>query len=143
MSEIQTVDYSTYYFAQQYTSPLNIREQSSEKPGCSADEVAVWRGKKQKIKTSCLSNVVVWFAVRKAKFDETKTAELRESTNRTHSLNNFIATKMAEVLPVERVYSAYRERVFYTWIILPDREQATLREIYTRQQEIIDRFPEF
>lgn len=143
MLEIQTTDYSTSYFAQKLTNEAIISEQSSESYGCGAYELVVWRGKKQKIKTRCVSSVISWFPVEGAEFDETRTADMRESTSHTHSLNKFIAARMADILAVERVYSAYRARVFYTWIILPDREQMTLREIYTRQQEIIDRFPEF
>jgi hypothetical protein len=61
----------------------------------------------------------------------------------TDSLNHFIALRMSELPVVERVYSKYQGRVFYTWIVIEKRDQQVLREIYKREKEIIHRFQEF
>lgn len=61
----------------------------------------------------------------------------------TDSLNHFIAFRMSELPTVERVYSKYRGRVFYTWIVIKKRDQQVLREIYKRERDIIHRFQEF
>jgi hypothetical protein len=44
---------------------------------------------------------------------------------------------------VERVYSKYRSNVFYTWVVVEDRDQTALEKIYEREKAIIERFPEF
>jgi hypothetical protein len=44
---------------------------------------------------------------------------------------------------VERIYSKYRSNVFYTWVVVEDRDQTTLEKIYEREKAIIERFPEY
>ena len=50
---------------------------------------------------------------------------------------------MSELPTVERVYSKCRGRVFYTWIVIEDRDKQVLREIYKREKEVIRRFRDF
>lgn len=76
--------------------------------------------------------------------DTTVFAESRKvySTD-LNSLARFIAAQMSEVGPVERVYSKHQRDVYYTWIVIPKRDEKTLDAIYNKEQQIIGHFPEY
>lgn len=139
----ETTDNTIWYFASKPTGEEDSVRNSSQEPQYCEHVFAVTRGGKYRAKSRSLS-----IAFRNNAFE----AEFRSATNllhdrlcssRTHSLNRFIASCLAGVEAVERVYSAYRGRVFYTWVVVPERDRETLREIYRRQRQVIDRFPEF
>lgn len=65
------------------------------------------------------------------------------STTSTESLSKFIGLRMSELPTVERVYSKCRGRVFYTWIVIEQRDKQALRQIYEREVEVIKRFQDF
>ncbi len=71
------------------------------------------------------------------------TAVLRHLSSDLYSLNNYIGCCMGKIPRVERVYSAYRDRTFYTWIIIDDRDEETLKTIYEEEKLIIDIFSEY
>lgn len=71
------------------------------------------------------------------------TAVLRHLSSDLQSLNDFIGCAMGKIPRVERVYSAYRDRTFYTWIIIDDRDEKTLKAIYDKEKLVIDTFPEY
>jgi len=60
----------------------------------------------------------------------------------TDSLNRFIAFQMREIPTLERIYSKNTGRVFYTWIVIAERDQDVLKRIYAKEREIISRFPD-
>lgn len=64
-------------------------------------------------------------------------------TKTTDSLNHYIAERMAELPEVQRVYSKHEQKVFYTWVVITERDQEVQRAIYAREKQIIKRFPEF
>jgi hypothetical protein len=61
----------------------------------------------------------------------------------TSRLNQFIGFELALVKQVEFILSAYRDNVFYVWVIIQDFGDSVRREIYERQAAIIEQFPEF
>ena len=61
----------------------------------------------------------------------------------TTSLNEFIAFELSLVQEVEYVYTAYRNRIFYVWVVLYQFEQEVRERIYEREKAIIDEFSEF
>jgi hypothetical protein len=67
-------------------------------------------------------------------------------TRSTDTLNVYIAEQMSEVNKevnkVERVYSNYKANVFYTWIVIEERDRAVQKAIYAREKQIIKRFSE-
>lgn len=69
--------------------------------------------------------------------------EARVITRSTESLKAFIAQRMSDLSTVERVYSKYQDRVFYTWIVIEQRDTDVLRQIYDRELEVIERFADF
>jgi hypothetical protein len=58
-------------------------------------------------------------------------------------LNEFIAEEISRVSDVDHIFTAFRNNVFYVWILL-ERFETTVREsIYEREKVIIDEFPMF
>lgn len=61
----------------------------------------------------------------------------------TKRLNEFIALELSAVEEVEYVFTAFRNNVFYIWVLL-DRFEAQVRnKIYEIEMEVIDEFPMF
>jgi hypothetical protein len=61
----------------------------------------------------------------------------------TKRLNEFIALELSAVEEVEYVFTAFRNNVFYVWVLL-DRFEAQVRNrIYEIEMEVIDEFPMF
>lgn len=61
----------------------------------------------------------------------------------TIALNEFIGFEISLVPEVETVFTAFRNQVFYVWVIV-NRFAADVRtSIYDRQRAIIDEFPTF
>lgn len=58
----------------------------------------------------------------------------------TDTLNVFIAERMSEVGKVERVYANYKAQIFYTWIVIEERDREVQKAIYEREKRIINRF---
>src|SRR5947207_3742628 len=61
----------------------------------------------------------------------------------TTSLNEFIAFELSLVREVEYVYTAYRNAVFYVWIVVDQFEPEVRKRIYDREKAIIDEFSDF
>ncbi len=61
----------------------------------------------------------------------------------TTRLNRFIALELALVEEVEYILSAYRDRVFYVWVIVEVFDDSVRRRIYGRQAAVIEEFPTF
>jgi len=64
-------------------------------------------------------------------------------SSETDSLNQFIAKGMSDLTQVERVYSKFDGQVFYTWIVIEQRDREVQKAVYEREQKIINRFPEY
>jgi hypothetical protein len=61
----------------------------------------------------------------------------------TTALNEFLAFEISLVPEVEAVFTAFRNEVFYVWVIVSRFEQDVRARIYDRQRVIIDEFPTF
>jgi len=61
----------------------------------------------------------------------------------TKRLNEFIALELSCVGEVEYVFSAFRNKVFYVWVLLDRFERAVRDKIYEREKLIIDEFSMF
>ena len=64
------------------------------------------------------------------------------SSASTDTLNRFIALVMCKLPTVKRIYSKKAEGVFYTWIVIEQRDRDVLKLIYAREKEIIKQFPD-
>lgn len=63
------------------------------------------------------------------------------TTVATTALNEFIAFELSLVLDVEYVFTAFRNEVFYVWILVKHFEEEIRTRIYDRERAIIDAFP--
>ena len=61
----------------------------------------------------------------------------------TSALNEFIAFEISLVPEVEAVFTAFRNQVFYVWVIVSRFEDDVRAKIYDRQRAIIDEFSTF
>lgn len=61
----------------------------------------------------------------------------------TSRLKEFIAIELSGVGEIEYVFSAFRNSVFYVWILLDRFEHEVREKIYGREALIIDEFPMF
>ena len=61
----------------------------------------------------------------------------------TSALNEFIAFELSLVPEVEFVFTAFRNSVFYVWVITEGFEEDVRRRIYDREKAIIDEFHTF
>lgn len=61
----------------------------------------------------------------------------------TSALNEFIAFELSLVPEVEFVFTAFRNCVFYVWIIMDRFEEEVRGRIYDRERAIIDEFQSF
>lgn len=61
----------------------------------------------------------------------------------TRRLNEFVGIELSLVPDVEYVFTAFRNKVFYIWIVI-DRFESQVRErIYDREKAVIDEFTMF
>jgi len=61
----------------------------------------------------------------------------------TSALNEFIAFEISLVSEVEAVFTAFRNEVFYVWVIVNRFADDVRARIYDRQRAIIDEFSTF
>jgi hypothetical protein len=61
----------------------------------------------------------------------------------TIALDEFIAFEISLVPEVEAVFTAFRNEVFYVWVIVSRFAADVTARIYDRQRAIIDEFPTF
>ena len=61
----------------------------------------------------------------------------------TSALNEFIAFELSLVPEVEFVFTAFRNDVFYAWVIVDKFEEEVRGRIYERERAIIDEFQTF
>lgn len=61
----------------------------------------------------------------------------------TKCLKEFIALELSSVAEVEYVFSAFRNKVFYVWVLLNRFENEVRERIYDREGLVIDEFPMF
>ncbi len=61
----------------------------------------------------------------------------------TSALNEFIAYEISMVPEVETVFTAFRNGVFYVWVIVNRFERDVRERIYERQRAVIDEFLNF
>jgi hypothetical protein len=61
----------------------------------------------------------------------------------TIALNEFIGFEISLVPEVETVFTAFRNQVFYVWVIVSRFEEDVRAKIYDRQRAIIDEFSTF
>jgi hypothetical protein len=61
----------------------------------------------------------------------------------TIALNEFIGFEISLVPEVEAVFTAFRNEVFYVWVIVNRFAEDVTAKIYDRQRAIIDEFPTF
>ena len=61
----------------------------------------------------------------------------------TSALNEFIAFEISLVPEVDAVFTAFRNEVFYVWVIVNKFVEDVRARIYDRQRAIIDEFPTF
>jgi hypothetical protein len=61
----------------------------------------------------------------------------------TSALNEFIAFELSLVPEVEFVFTAFRNDVFYVWVIVDKFEEEVRGRIYGREKDIIDEFQGF
>lgn len=61
----------------------------------------------------------------------------------TSALNEFIAFELSLVPEVEFVFTAFRNDVFYAWVIVDKFEEEVRGRIYERERAIIDEFQMF
>lgn len=61
----------------------------------------------------------------------------------TSALSEFIAFEISLVSEVEAVFTAFRNEVFYVWVIVNRFADNVRARIYDRQRTIIDEFPTF
>jgi hypothetical protein len=60
-----------------------------------------------------------------------------------NALNEFNALEISRVPEVEAVFTAFRNEVFYVWVIVSRFADDVRAKIYDRQRAIIDEFPTF
>lgn len=58
-------------------------------------------------------------------------------------LNEFIADEISRVSDIDYIFTAFRNNVFYVWILLERFETAVRESIYEREKLVIDEFPMF
>ncbi len=61
----------------------------------------------------------------------------------TSALNEFIAFELSLVPEIEFVFTAFRNSVFYVWIVVDKFEEEVRERIYERERAIIDEFTTF
>jgi hypothetical protein len=61
----------------------------------------------------------------------------------TRRLKEFIALELSSAAEVEYVFCAFRNNVFYVWVLLDRFENEVRERIYEREELIIDEFPMF
>lgn len=110
-------------------------------PNAGFDQEAQWHSllfspmrKRQKIPGGSFSSVDL-------RFSATSPSKYHEVV--TTSLNEFIAFELSLVQEVAYVYTAYRNGIFYVWIVLDQFEQEVRKRIYDREKAIIDEFSMF
>ena len=64
-------------------------------------------------------------------------------TQQTVRLNEFIGFEFSRIHEIERVYTAYRNRVFYVWVVISEPDPKAHKRIYDREKAIIDEFSSF
>ncbi len=74
-------------------------------------------------------------------FRKIKTTQPFEVSNKR--LNEFIGFELSLVSEIEYVFTAFRNAVFYVWVVLNQFEQGVRERIYEREKAIIDEFPMF
>ena len=50
---------------------------------------------------------------------------------------------MSDLTQVERVYVRFDGRVFYTWIVIEQRDREVQNAVYARERKIINRFHDY
>lgn len=58
-------------------------------------------------------------------------------------MRHFIGERLYQVPQILRVYCQFEHDVFYTWVVLKEREIEVQQRIYEDEDDLIDRFPEF
>ena len=143
MPQVETTsDFSPPFFADEFNTEGGAVSQGTADLSSLTTEFTVARGKRRRIKTETVF-ALVWNQLAKEEFGASLSIHHLLISSRTHSLNWYIGNLMSEVSLVERVYSAYRNHVSYTWIVIETRDQDALQQIYQREKAIIERFPEF
>lgn len=137
-----TTESSAAFFAWQFSTDREAIFHRTDEPSSLVNRLFVARHKQQRTRVETLSALIC------ASFGEEHSAAFppiphTQISSRTHSLNQYIGSLLAQVSMVERVYSKYRSNVFYTWVVVEDRDQTSLEKIYEREKAIIERFPEF
>lgn len=119
----------------------NVAHGRAASCGSQVDEVRLWNtfsvegsGREQKFASSL--PVVTGEAFRYAGSSE-QIAVL------TTVLNEFIAFELSLVKEVDYVFTAFRNEVFYAWVVIDSFEKATRMSIYERERAVIDEFPMF
>lgn len=64
-------------------------------------------------------------------------------SSETDSLMRSIAKCMSDLTQVERVYIRFDGRVFYTWVVIEQRDREVQNTVYEREKEIINRVHDY